>query len=92
MAQRSAFDLRGAPDPKRVLALLLAGAILVAFAWLAGRQGDARAVAAECAAGYDAARSDEDTARVDAEIPVSAASALATCGALRQSGRISRRP
>ena len=91
MPQRSTFDLRGTPDPKRVLALLLAGAILIAFAWLAGRQGDARAVAAECTADYDAARSDEDTARVDAETPAGAASVLATCGALRQSGRTSRR-
>lgn len=91
MPQRSAFDLRGTPDPRRVVALLLAGVILVGFAWLAGRQGDARAAVAECGTEYDAARSDEDTARVDAEIPVSAAGGLATCGVLRQSGRLSRR-
>ena len=92
MASRSAFDLRGTPDPKRVVALLLAGAILIAFAWLSGRQGEARAAATECAADYGAARSDEDSARIDAETPVSGAGGLATCGALRQAGRISRRP
>ena len=92
MPTRSAFDLRGTPDPKRVLALLLAGAILVAIAWLTGRQGDAHAAAAECAADYGAAHSDEDSARIDAETPISASGGLATCGTLRQSGRISRSP
>lgn len=92
MPARPTFALQGAPDPRRVVALLVVGAILIGFAWLAGRRGDAGAAAAECAAGYDASHSDDDTARVDAEVPVNAAGGLTTCGALRRAGRTSRRP
>ena len=85
---RSVFELRGTPDPMRVVALLAAGAILVVFALVGSRRSDRRAMVAECLQDYSLSRSDEDSARVDAEVPAADLSHLTSCGQLRQAGAL----
>ena len=85
---RVRFDLRGTPDPMRLVALLAAGGILIAFAWFTTRSRPSGSAAAECAGRYALARTEDDSARIDAETPETAGSGITSCGALRQAGRL----